>query len=59
MLLTQTIIQRASTPKTFESREELMLAAHRYKMYNPDDAENFATTYGWPIGRWDVSNMEF
>jgi surface protein len=58
MLLTQTIIQKASTPKAFESHKELTLAVHRYMMYDPDDAENFATTYGWPIGRWDVSNVE-
>jgi surface protein len=25
---------------------------------NPDEAEEFATTYGWPIGRWDVSNVK-
>eukprot|EP00978_Attheya_sp_CCMP212_P017146 scaffold45539_cov51-Attheya_sp.AAC.5 len=57
-LFTITIEQKASTPKPFESGDELRSAVRKYTEYNPEDAEDFATTYGWPIGRWNVSNVE-
>eukprot|EP00978_Attheya_sp_CCMP212_P035939 scaffold159330_cov67-Attheya_sp.AAC.1 len=50
--------KKASTPKPFESGNELRSAVAKYAQYNPVDAEEFATTYGWPIGRWNVSNIE-
>eukprot|EP00978_Attheya_sp_CCMP212_P015633 scaffold40295_cov46-Attheya_sp.AAC.1 len=56
-LFTDTIEQKAPTPKAFEFNQELRSAVEKYAEYNPDDAEYFATTYGWPIGRWDVSNV--
>jgi surface protein len=56
-VFTDTIEQKASTPKAFESNQELRSAVEKYAEYNPDDAESFATTYGWPIGRWNVSNV--
>eukprot|EP00978_Attheya_sp_CCMP212_P034011 scaffold140408_cov41-Attheya_sp.AAC.2 len=54
-LLTNTIAQKAPIPKPFESSEELRSAARKYTQYKPAraDAEAFATTYGWPIGRWN------
>eukprot|EP00978_Attheya_sp_CCMP212_P046081 scaffold373139_cov35-Attheya_sp.AAC.2 len=50
--------QKASTPKLFQSGYELGIAVAKYAKYNPNDTEDFATTYGWPIGRWNVSNVE-
>eukprot|EP00978_Attheya_sp_CCMP212_P047398 scaffold421345_cov48-Attheya_sp.AAC.1 len=58
LLFTNTINEKASTPKPFESNEELREAVKKYTKYNIVDAEEFATTHGWPIGRWDVSNIE-
>eukprot|EP00978_Attheya_sp_CCMP212_P019503 scaffold54778_cov33-Attheya_sp.AAC.1 len=57
LLFTHTINQKAPTPKAFESRTQLRQAVAKYTKYNLVDAEEFATTYGWPIGRWDVSNI--
>eukprot|EP00978_Attheya_sp_CCMP212_P009241 scaffold21810_cov41-Attheya_sp.AAC.3 len=57
-LFTTTIEQKASTPHAFESRDELRNAVKKYADYNPNDAEEIATTYGWPIGRWNVSNVQ-
>ncbi len=58
IIFTHVIDQKAATPKAFQSREELQEAVKKYTKYNRADAEEFATTYGWPIGRWDVSNIE-
>eukprot|EP00978_Attheya_sp_CCMP212_P023909 scaffold74226_cov51-Attheya_sp.AAC.1 len=58
ILFTNTIHAKASTPKAFRSRAELRKAVYKYTKYNPVDAEAFAETYGWPIGRWDVSNIQ-
>eukprot|EP00978_Attheya_sp_CCMP212_P030393 scaffold111540_cov55-Attheya_sp.AAC.2 len=57
-LLTNTIEQKAPIPKAFESSNELRIMVEKYARYNPVDAEDIATTYGWPIGRWNVSNIE-
>eukprot|EP00978_Attheya_sp_CCMP212_P027093 scaffold90328_cov40-Attheya_sp.AAC.1 len=57
-LFTDTIERKASTPQPFQTDNELRMAVKKYAEYNPNDAEDFATTYGWPIGRWDVSNIE-
>ena len=58
LLFTDMIHQKASTPKAFQSREELKEAVEKYLKYNVVDAEAFAITYGWPMGRWDVSNIQ-
>uniref|UniRef100_A0A7S2XPV1 F-box domain-containing protein n=1 Tax=Attheya septentrionalis TaxID=420275 RepID=A0A7S2XPV1_9STRA len=57
-LFTDTIERKASTPQVFQSGDELRIAVEKYAKYNPNDAEDFATTYGWPIGRWNVSSIE-
>ena len=31
--------------------------ACRYENPNREDAEGIANTYGWPIGKWDVSQV--
>eukprot|EP00978_Attheya_sp_CCMP212_P038148 scaffold186147_cov40-Attheya_sp.AAC.1 len=53
-----TIERKAPVPKAFESGDQLQGAVEKYTQYDPKDAEYFATTYGWPIARWDVSNVE-
>jgi surface protein len=58
ILLTYTIHEKASTPQPFESHEELTAAVNKYVKYNHIYAEEFANTYGWPIGRWNVSLVE-
>jgi hypothetical protein len=57
-LFTDTIERKAPVPKAFESGDQLRMAVKRYARYDPKDAEDFATTCGWPIARWDVSNVE-
>jgi surface protein len=57
-ILTNTIVQKSSPPKPFQSRTELKEAVDKYLEYNIVDAEEFAQTYGWPIDRWDVSHVE-
>lgn len=44
-------------PKCFETTEELRLAVDQY-MVNRGQNTNVATTYGWPIGVWCVSNIQ-
>eukprot|EP00978_Attheya_sp_CCMP212_P040676 scaffold224851_cov52-Attheya_sp.AAC.1 len=58
VILTNTIRQKAPTPKPFPSKRELKEAVEKYSEYNLVDAEEFAQTYGWPIDRWDVSHVE-
>eukprot|EP00978_Attheya_sp_CCMP212_P043291 scaffold279942_cov32-Attheya_sp.AAC.1 len=58
VLLTNTIRQKASTPKAFQSKRELKDAVDMYSEFNLGDAEEIAHTYGWPIDRWDVSHVE-
>eukprot|EP00978_Attheya_sp_CCMP212_P042486 scaffold259866_cov36-Attheya_sp.AAC.1 len=55
MMITNIIEQKAPIPKAFESKAELKTAVDKYTQYKLGDADEFATTYGWPIGRWDVS----
>eukprot|EP00978_Attheya_sp_CCMP212_P041886 scaffold246015_cov55-Attheya_sp.AAC.2 len=57
-LFTTTIEQKAPTPQAFKTGDELQIAVKKYEQYNPNDAEEFTTTYGWPIGRWNVSNVQ-
>eukprot|EP00978_Attheya_sp_CCMP212_P021552 scaffold63060_cov27-Attheya_sp.AAC.1 len=56
--ITNTIEQKAPIPKAFESRAELKTAVDKYTQYKLGDADEFATTHGWPIGRWDVSHIK-
>jgi surface protein len=54
--------------KAFSTNEELRQAVKkycgcnkRYRSYThcrPQDAEEFAQTYGYPINKWDVSNLQ-
>eukprot|EP00978_Attheya_sp_CCMP212_P040367 scaffold219610_cov41-Attheya_sp.AAC.1 len=57
-LFTDIIRQKAVTPKAFQTRKELRQAVQKYAKYNRVDAEEVAQTYGWPIDRWNVSNVE-
>jgi hypothetical protein len=57
-LFTDTIERKASTPQPFQSRNELRMVVKKYAKYNPNDTDDFTTTYGWPIGRWNVSNVQ-
>jgi surface protein len=61
--------QTETTKKEFSSTDELRVAVKKYCGYNestlqysqlcsPKDAEEIATTYGWPINKWDVSNIQ-
>ena len=58
---TQAIDQKCGgTPQPFQTNQELTAAVRKYvnSKDNPEEAEEIAKTYGYPIGRWDVSNME-
>ena len=57
ILFTDAIHQKALIPKAFQSDEELDKAVAKYTKYNIVDADEFAETYGWPMDRWDVSNI--
>ena len=48
------------TPKAFQANDELKVAVLKYtrSVGHPERAEEIASTYGWPIGKWDVSNVE-
>jgi surface protein len=56
------------TKKAFSTQQELRQAVKKYCGYHqvtnsysqqcdPHDAEEFAQTYGYPINKWDVSNL--
>jgi hypothetical protein len=59
--------QAATTRKAFSTFEELRQAVGKYCGYiegttfysrcNPQEAEEFAKTYGYPINKWDVSKL--
>eukprot|EP00978_Attheya_sp_CCMP212_P011682 scaffold28949_cov51-Attheya_sp.AAC.3 len=57
-LITNTVERKASIPKAFESKAELKTAVDKYTQDKLGDADEFTTTYGWPIGRWNVSNVD-
>ena len=44
--------------RPFRTKQELRAALEKYVKYNPKDAEEFANTYGWPINKWDVSQVQ-
>eukprot|EP00978_Attheya_sp_CCMP212_P034361 scaffold143676_cov48-Attheya_sp.AAC.1 len=55
-LCTTAIDKKAPIPRTaFETNDELRAAVKKYTMYKADDADEFASTYGWPMDKWDVS----
>jgi surface protein len=57
-LCTAVIDDKAPIPRqAFLSGDELRSAVIKYARYNATQAEEFATTYGWPIGNWDVSKV--
>jgi hypothetical protein len=56
-----------TTRRAFSTRDELRQAVLKYCGYNtrtcyysddPQDAEEFAKTYGYPINKWDVSSLQ-
>eukprot|EP00978_Attheya_sp_CCMP212_P044198 scaffold303839_cov48-Attheya_sp.AAC.1 len=60
-LFTEAVDRKArisTTRRAFQSNQELRDAVNKYVKYDSDDAEEFATTYGWPIDKWDVSNVD-
>src|SRR5688500_6244748 len=51
---------KSPTPrKAFSTNEELLEAVDMYmeSTVQPEVVEEIASTYGWPIGQWDVSNV--
>jgi surface protein len=55
---TETVDRKAPTPRPFQSNQELEDAVTKCVKYDPNDAEEFANTYGWPIDRLDVSQVD-
>jgi hypothetical protein len=46
-------------PRAFESNQELRDAVRKYSRYKTAAVmEEFACTYGYPINKWDVSQLE-
>ena len=69
-LCTLAIDMKCGAKKAFETNEELRSAAAKYygeddgwvymakhAPFTEDEAEGIASLYGYPIGRWDVSNV--
>eukprot|EP00978_Attheya_sp_CCMP212_P032642 scaffold128413_cov51-Attheya_sp.AAC.3 len=53
---TAVIDQKEPVPrKAFETSDELRSAIKRYTV---GDDEALASTYGWPIDKWDVSRIQ-
>jgi hypothetical protein len=57
-LCTKSIKNKCEHPKNFKTNNELRTAAQRYCQNNPDDIEEIATTYGYPINEWPVQEVE-
>eukprot|EP00978_Attheya_sp_CCMP212_P048659 scaffold555999_cov51-Attheya_sp.AAC.1 len=49
---------KACTPKGFKTNNELRVTVRKYIENNPADVVDIARTYGWPIGKWDVSEVQ-
>jgi Mycoplasma protein of unknown function, DUF285 len=45
-------------PKAFQSNQELRDAVENYCMYEVGSMEEIACTYGYPIDKWNVSQVE-
>jgi len=57
-LCTQIIDAKCDDKKLkFQQNMELRANVKQYLRFHPDDAEKFASTYGWPMGKWDVSSI--
>ena len=59
-MATKAIDQKSNNnPRAFENGNELRITVRQYikTVENPKDAESIARTYGWPIGKWDVSHV--
>lgn len=48
----------AGTKKVFRTAQELRYAVRKYTAHTFEDVDDFATTYGYPINKWDVSRLE-
>eukprot|EP00978_Attheya_sp_CCMP212_P031596 scaffold120140_cov74-Attheya_sp.AAC.3 len=58
-ICTVIVDQKVPIPrKQFQTRDELRTAVKKYARYEVNDADAFATTYGWPIDTWDVSKVK-
>mmetsp|Transcript_9610 Transcript_9610/g.10672 ORF Transcript_9610/g.10672 Transcript_9610/m.10672 type:complete len:213 (-) Transcript_9610:47-685(-) len=54
-LCTKSIDKKCVSKRKFRGNKELRECVKRYLCFSPTDAEEFAQSYGWPMGRWDVS----
>jgi hypothetical protein len=54
----KTIRYHQDGPKAFQSNQELRDAVRRYSEYDAAGMEEIACTYGYPIDRWNVSQVE-
>jgi surface protein len=45
-------------PKAFQSKRELRKAVEKYCKYEAASMEEIACTYGYPMDKWDVSQLE-
>jgi hypothetical protein len=57
-LCTRAIKNKCKHPKNFKTNNELQTAAQKYCQNEPDDIEEIATTYGYPINEWPVQEVE-
>lgn len=67
-LCTKVVTSKRTRPRKFRNNLELRNAIEQYCGYNKsthsytyceaDKAEELASTYGWPIGQWDVSHVK-
>jgi hypothetical protein len=44
-------------PKAFESTEQLRAVVEKYCKYETESMEDIACSYGYPINKWDVSQI--
>jgi Mycoplasma protein of unknown function, DUF285 len=45
-------------PKAFQSNQELRDAVEKYCHYNATEMEEIACTYGYPMDKWDVAQIQ-
>jgi F-box-like len=68
-LCTDAIDSKRTTQKAFSTSDEIQATVKKYCGYHEksrwysqlcsrEDAEEIATTYGWPMNKWDVSNIQ-
>ena len=51
----QVAMAKAPNPAPFQHKDDLKKAVDTYQRKLPYECEHIAQTYGWPIGRWNVS----